>query len=156
MLATASLWAFFRASGSVLPAAGVPMRPRVMAVVRATSLSVPARRLSSNSTAAASRRVPIELITPDSSLPLSLPSDARSVSSTRLSGMGSSAAVPLGELLVAEHSRQDGHAVVPNRARSRHAAACCSIGAADVSTANALAQPSAVSAHREPGRHTPK
>jgi hypothetical protein len=72
-------------------AAALPIRPSATAAADATSLSVELRRFASPSTAWASSRTPIELITPISSRPLVKSSALRNASSAAGSGITSSA-----------------------------------------------------------------
>ena len=74
-----------------LAAASPPMRPSAAAAAAATSASASPSRATSASTALASRRTPIELITPISRRPFKPASAFRSASSQAGSGIASKA-----------------------------------------------------------------
>lgn len=75
----------FRASSD----ASSPMRPNTTAAAEATSASLSFSFAVKRPTALASRRIPIELITPIKQRPLSRPAASRNPSSTDASGMTS-------------------------------------------------------------------
>jgi len=74
----------------IAAAAGVPILPSAAAAAAATSASASASRGSSRLMAAASRRTPIELITPTRSRPESEPAAVRSAASASGPGIASS------------------------------------------------------------------